>query len=603
MRPTLAELIELRLRRREVLGLAALAAVVPRGARAEAPAWTEASPTIRRELSLASGHRAQVLLRWGDAVLPDAPPFSPRAQTARAGEQQLGYNCDHLQFFPLPRNSGRSERGLLVINHEYTDARTMLPHCSVVRGQLALTEAEVAVEQAAHGLSVVEVALRAEGWAPVLGALNRRITARTPHTLTGPAAGHERLRTAEDPSGLTVLGTVANCAGGRTPWGTYLAAEENFHQYFSGPPLTEGREAEAHARYRVGADVHYHSWSRWHSRFDARQSPREPNRFGWVVEVDPFAPGSPPVKRTALGRNFHECATVALGTSGEVVVYSGDDAAFEYLYKYVSRERWQPGQSGGTLLDDGTLFVARLEADGRVVWLPLVHGVGPLDAKAGFDSQADVLIEARRAADLMGATPLDRPEDMDVDPRTGAVFVALSKNDLRTEDRCDASCPRGPNRGGHILVLRPPQGDHAAREARWEILLMGGHPDEDGEYTAVGRPSEAGWVSNPDNLAIDPSGRLWIATDGQGSRGRADGLHVLVPGQGLRRLLSAPTSAEVTGPVFTPDGATLFVSIQHPGEGSAFEAPSTRWPDFRSDLPPRPSVVAIRRDDGGPVGG
>lgn len=614
MAPSLAELIELRLRRREALGLGvglglgAWLGLGPR--RAQAAERADATPEPWREtphdpsarLEVASGHRAQTLLRWGDPVAPHAPPFKPRAQSPGAAALQLGYNCDHLEFFPLPRGSGRSDRGLLAINLEYTEPTLMFPRCSELRAKIGLTEAEIAIEMMSHGVAIVEVARRDGRWSSLPGALNRRITAFTPIRLSGPAAGHVRLQTAADPTGATVLGTLSNCAGGVTPWGTYLTAEENVHQYFAGPPLTDGDEVEAHKRYRIGQDLRF-GWSRWHERFNPRLTPREPNRFGWIVEIDPFDPSSMPVKRTALGRCFHECATVALAPSGQVVVYSGDDAPFEYLYKFVSRMRYTPGADTTTLLDEGTLYVARLEPDGGVEWRPLVHGVGLLDAAHGFRSQADVVIEARRAADLLGATPLDRPEDVEIDPKTGAVFIALSRNDARTDLRVDGANPRAPNRNGHILVIQPPGLDHASREGRWEILLLAGDPDKNGDYSGVGLPTPSGWLSNPDNLAIDPSGRLWIATDGQNGLGRADGLHLLTRGTGPRRFLSAPIGAEVTGPAFTPDGTTLFVSIQHPGEGTSFDEPSTRWPDFHEGTPPRPSVVAIVRDDGGIVGG
>lgn len=600
--PSLAELIDVRLRRREVLGL--FAAVLPGVATAgePAPEWPEVTPVPSERLEVAPGHRVVSLLRWGDPVLDGAPPFAPRSQTAVAAAAQLGYNADFLAYFPLPRGSASPRRGLLAINHEYTDPTLMFPSCSPLRAQIGLTEAEVAVEMAAHGVSIVEVALDDTGWASRIGALNRRITALTPMCVRGPAAGHARLRTTDDPSGERVLGTIGNCAGGVTPWGTYLAAEENIQQYFMGPPLADGEEAAAHGRYRIGQDLN-HAWGRWHARFDPRREPREANRFGWIVEIDPYDPTATPIKRTALGRCYHEGATVALSPGGRVAVYSADDAPFEYLYKFVSRDAWRPGEAAGALLDDGTLYVARFEPNGRLEWLPLVYGIGPLGPERGFRSQADVMIEARRAADLVGATPLDRPEGVAVHPRSGTVYVSLTKNAARTSDRVDAANPRAPNHRGHVLVLHTPLGDHGAREARWDVLFLGGDPAGDGNYSAIGRPTESGWLTNPDNLTIDPAGRLWIASDGQASVGRADGLHLLVPGRGLRRFLSAPLGAEVTGPAFTPDGSTLFVSIQHPGEGTTFDSPSTRWPDFQPGVPPRPSVVAIVRDDGGPVGG
>jgi len=599
------ELIAARYTRRGAIGVGALllGGASARAAHARAPLSTFAEPTplASPELVLSPGHFMKTLLRWGDPILPGGPRFDPRGISVSAVEKQFGYNCDYTAFFPLPRASNRSDRGVLTVNHEYTDGLTMFPSCDRLRAKMGLSEAETNIEIASHGVSVVEIARGERGWAPVLGALNRRITGSTPFDVTGPAAGHARLVTSADPTGLNVLGTLGNCAGGITPWGTMLSAEENFHQYFAGPPLADGPEAQSHQRYHVGVDIRF-GWSRWHTRFDPRAEPREPNRFGWVVEIDPFDPAKKPVKRTALGRFAHECATCVASIGGEIVVYSGDDGPFEYLYKYVSNDTWKRGAPGGKLLDDGVLFVARFGSDGTMTWLPLVHGEGKLDAAHGFLSQADVLIEARRAADLVGATPLDRPEDVEIDPRTGAVLVALSRNDARTLDRVDAVSPRAPNRYGHLIALFPPRRDHAALKYRWEVLFLGGDPDLGGVYPDG--VTAAGWLTNPDNMTVDPSGRLWIATDGQNALGRADGLHLLELGMPSkpRRFLSAPIGAEVTGPTFTPDGKTLFVSIQHPGEGTSFARPSTRWPDFDPDVPPRPSVIAIERDDGGPLG-
>jgi secreted PhoX family phosphatase len=316
------------------------------------------------------------------------------------------------------------------------------------------------------------------------------------------------------------------------------------------------------------------------------------------------------VKRTALGRCAHECATTALSHDGRVAVYSGDDAPMEHVYKFVTR-----GKAGSSrdLLDEGVLYAARFEATGKMRWLPLVHGEGPLTAVNGFHSQADVLIEARRAATLAGATAMDRPEDVEAHPATGRVYVVLTSNTDRRVP--DAANPRAPNRHGHIIEIVPPlvngKPDHGATECDWGFFLLGGDPaiaTHGARYaSAVGA---TGWLAGPDNLTFDPGGRIWIATDGQrGVAGFNDGLYAAQtsgPERGSTRcLFSAPRGAEVTGPAFTPDGRTLFVSVQHPGaeRGSTYDNPSTRWPDFRDDTPPRAAVIAITRADGGEIGG
>jgi hypothetical protein len=468
---------------------------------------------------------------------------------------------------------------------------------------------------AAHGLSVIEVAESAGRWQTVPDSrYARRVTLATPMRLAGPAAGHARLRTGADPEGGTVLGTLNNCAGGHTPWGTVLTAEENFHFYFGGK-AGDTAEAKNLSGYGIGHELRY-AWHRYHERFDVGAEPREPNRFGWMVENDPYDPAFTPVKRTALGRIKHEGAGMAVDRYGQVAAYCGDDERFQFLYKYVSRGRFDAsaGRQNGALLDDGTLFAARFEADGRVIWLALIHGQGPLTAENGFQSPADVLIETRRAAALVGATPMDRPEDVEVHPLTGKIYVALTNNTQRKPDQIDAVNPRPGNRFGHLVEIVPPGAggatDHVATEARWNVFLLAGDPRDaaaGARYHPLTSPN--GWLANPDNLAVDKKGRLWIATDqGPDQKRNAipDGMYACdIDGEGralTRFFFACPVDAEMCGPEFTPDGRTLFLAVQHPGEGSNFDRPSTRWPDFRDGHPPRPAVVAITKADGGEIG-
>jgi secreted PhoX family phosphatase len=479
-----------------------------------------------------------------------------------------------------------------------------------------MTREQAAVEMASQGHTVIEVARTRGAWRLVEdSAYNRRISARSTMTYaSGPAAGHHRLRTHRDPTGTRILGTLNNCAGGVTPWGTVLTAEENLHNYFIGD-VSSGAEAAAWKRYGIDGRGRY-VWGRHFDRFNLDREPNEPNRFGWIVEIDPYDPRSTPVKRTALGRFKHECATTAISHDGRIAVYSGDDERMEYVYKFVTARPYDAHSAAANrdLLDEGTLYAARFDAAGRMTWLPLAFGMGPLVPANGFASQADVLIEARRAADLVGATPMDRPEDVEAHPLTGHVYVVMTFNERRQATQVNPANPRAPNRFGHVVEIVPPmrdgRPDHTATECAWDFFVMGGDPANPSHHARYGGAvTENGWIAAPDNVAFDPRGRIWIATDGQDDvAGFADALYVAEtsgPARAVTRcFFAAPRGAEVCGPAFTPDGTTLFVSVQHPGDesGSTFDTPSTRWPDFRPDTPPRPAVLAITREDGGVVG-
>ncbi len=550
------------------------------------------------------GYRLDLLLRWGDAVFSDSPAFDITNMTAEAQERQFGYNCDFIGYLPLSES-----HGLLCVNHEYSSSQLIFP--GVASGRTR-TQAECLIEMAAHGGTIVEIARGEDGvWQPVLTSrFNRRLTAgSTRMILTGPAAGSDRLKTADDPTGREVMGTINNCAGGITPWGTYLLAEENFNGYFRGEVPEDHAEAANHARY--GVPRGWYEWGRYFDRFDVSKTPTEPNRFGWVVEVDILDPDSMPKKRTALGRFKHEGAESILAPDGRVVLYMGDDQRFDYVYKFVTARAFDPDNRAANmdLLDEGILYVARFDEDGTVTWLPLTFGEGPLNPDNGFQSQADVLIEARRAADLLGATPMDRPEDVEPDPATGRVYVMLTNNNRRTEDQVDAANPRADNRFGHIIEIIEPGGDFTSERSRWEMLVRCGDPaDPKTGASWNAATSTEGWFGSPDNCAIDPKGRLWVATDGNEATGASDGLWALstkgsARGTG-RAFFRAPIGAEVCGPRFTEDGKTLFLAVQHPGDGrgASFENPTTRWPDFEPSMPPRPTVVVIQRDDFGEIG-
>jgi hypothetical protein len=629
--PTIAEMIETRLSRRAaLLGIAGAGAAATLAdqllgstaavAQAAGPSsftFTEIAHQLSERDAVAPGYEIQMLIRWGDPMFPGAPAYNPGNITAEAQARQFGYNCDYIDFFPLPMGSNSSEHGLLAVNHEYTNTNLMWAGLGSGReARNRTTAAQVAAELEAHGMSFVEVRKTNGRWGYVQdGRFNRRVTMTTPMRISGPAAGAERMKTSADPTGTRVLGTLNNCAGGNTPWGTVLTAEENFNQYFSGDRAKTPHK-DSFDRYTVGGSATSYGWARHDARFDIEKEPNEPFRFGWIVEIDPYDPTSMPVKRTALGRFKHEGSHHAIDKSGRVVIYSGDDERFDYVYKFVTRDAWSPNDRAANrdLLDHGTLFVAKFNDNGTLNWLPLVHGEGPLTAANGFASQADVLLETRRAADLLGATKMDRPEDVEPNFVNGRVYVLLTNNGNRRTEQVDRANPRANNAHGHVIEIIPPgagtrEVDHAATEARWEIFLMGGKPGIDPGARYHRAVSDNGWLSCPDNCAFDSKGRIWIATDGApNAAGVADGVYAADTrgfGRALTKLFyQAPTGAEVCGPLVLKDDRTMFLAIQHPGEdsGSTFENPSTRWPDFENGTPPRPSVIAIVKRDGGIIG-
>jgi hypothetical protein len=577
---------------------------------------------------VAEDYNADVLLRWGDPIHAGAPEFDPQNQTVDSQLKQFGYNNDYVGFVPL---NGDGSRGLLCVNHEYTNEEVMFPGLGRQDRVefVGMTEDLVNIEKAAHGGSVVEIARGDDGkWAPVVDShYNRRIQPlNTEMSIDGPAAGHARMKTASDPAGTTVIGTFNNCAGGITPWGTYLMAEENFHGYFwtdklndqGRPVLDDGPQKASYKRY--GLPGRWYAWGKFDDRFNIDKEPNEANRFGWIVEVDPMNPSSTPVKHTALGRFRHEGAESITAGSGRVVVYSGDDNRFDYVYKFISSGTVGDDRSANMkLLSDGTLHVAKFDDDGTVDWIPLIFGEGPLTAENGFNSQADVMIDARIAADLLGATPMDRPED--IQPHAdGRVYVMLTNNNKRKPGDENAANPRPENNFGHIIEITEAGGDHTAVKSSWNILVSCGDPS----VTEVGaqwgpETTEHGWFGSPDNCAIDAEGRLWISTD-QGSgwpkTGKSDGLYALEtdgPLRGTSKLFfRCPVGGELCGPYFSGDQRTLFLAVQHPGtdgtkaykgfeRASTFEDPATRWPDFKDGMPPRPSVVVVTKKGGGRI--
>jgi secreted PhoX family phosphatase len=610
--PTIGEVIS---RRTMLKGLAAGGALglfgcaSTQGAGSAATTFAEVPRSSGAGIAVPPGYTAQVLLRQGDPIKPGAPEYDPRTQTGAQQEQQFGSDPDFISFMPLPYGSRSSTRGLLGVNHENHRAPICFPG-----NPKQLSRQQVEVQVAAQGFSITEIAKEGNRWRVVKDSkYNRRISGNAPMRISGPAAGHERMKTNADPTGTRSFGTLNNCAGGTTPWGTMLTAEENIQNYFSGD-AGKGPEAAARKRYNITGKGRYADWGRYFERWNLDKEPNEPNRWGWIVEIDPYDPNHTSVKRTALGRCAHECATHAISHDNRIAIYSGDDARMEFVYKFVTERPYDPANRAANvdLLDKGILYAARFEANGRMRWLPLVHGQGPLTAANGFHSQADVVIEARRAGTLVGATPMDRPEDVEPNPHTGNIYVVMTYNERRTAAQVDHANPRAENRWGHIIEIVPPRvngkPDHAATECDWGFFIVAGDPSKPEQKARYANaPSANGWLCAPDNVAFDPKGRVWITTDGQEDAGGFnDSLYAAAtsgPARGATRcFFTAPDGAEVCGPEFTPDGKTLFLSIQHPGEGSTFDKPSTRWPDNRPDMGPRGSVLAITKNDGGEIG-
>ncbi|TGN65296.1 PhoX family phosphatase [Nocardioides eburneiflavus] len=561
------------------------------------------------DVTVPAGYRWDTILRWGDPILAGAPTFDASAQTPEAQAGQFGYNNDYLDIIETNR---AGTTALLVCNHEYTNEGIMFPPGTD-------PETVIRTAWAAHGMSVVELTRRRRGdvWTYVPGArLNRRITLDTPFAVDGPAAGSDLLKTAADPTGRTVLGTLNNCAGGTTPWGTVLSGEENFNQYFRATG-TDPKEK----RYGLSATQDARNWRSLDPRFDATTDDyrNEPNRFGWIVELDPSDPTSTPVKHTAMGRFKHEGANVVVNRDGHVVAYMGDDERFDYVYRFVSRDTMRPGSSAKArrhnlgLLSEGDLSVARFTgdglgdgvSDGSGEWLPLTRGGRSM--VPGFTVE-EVLVHTRLAADAVQPTKMDRPEDVEPNLRNGRIYVACTNNTARTAAQVDEPNPRPANKDGHVVEMIPAGGDHTAATFGWNLFLICGDAASAGRYFG-GWDGPVSPISCPDNVAFDSVGNLWVSTDGQPGAIALDDALFKVPVEGperghVQQFLAVPAGAETCGPVIRDREDSVFVAVQHPGEDGSWAAPQSRFPDFvpsggvagTGELAgPRPSVVQVTR--------
>ena len=580
-------------------------------------------PASVDDVVVPDGYEWRSIIRWGDPLFSHDDAFDPHNQSAEKQARQFGYNNDYLDIIAEPDGT----RGVLIANFEYTNESIMFPPelDAAERSRIAI---------AAHGIGVVELTRSKKGqpWSYGVGApRNRRVTMETPFTFTGPAAGSDLLKTVEDPTGTTVRGTLNNCAGGTTPWGTVLSGEENFNGYFRNPGATPAEQ-----RYGLNASGDGRGWRDVDPRFDGIANPEyrnEPNRFGWIVEIDPEDPTSTPVKHTALGRFKHEGANINISKSGHAVAYQGDDERFDYLYKFVSKDRFDGSSSPAarahnkTLLTAGTLYVAQFSGDspageidgtgtvpsddqfdGTGRWVALV--VDGVSQVPGF-SAAEVLVNTRLAADAVGATKLDRPEDVEPNPRTGRVYVACTNNtDRGVPGRKEGATevnPRNRNRDGHVIEITENGNDAAATTFGWSILILAGDPATNPSTYFAGFPADkVSPISCPDNVAFDSKGNLWISTDGQpGTIGLCDGLFK-VPLEGAERgrvqqFLSVPQDGETCGPLIHDQDGSVFVAVQHPGENGSWAAQRSYFPDYVAPGAladgnwggPRPAVVQV----------
>ncbi|MCH8492099.1 MAG: PhoX family phosphatase [Idiomarina sp.] len=583
-----------------------------------AMAFTPITVGFGDEVVVPAEYQAQAFLPWGTPLLANAAEYrADGSNTGAEQEQQVGAHHDGMHFFPIDAHAAgtNSTEGLLVMNHEYVDPAFI--HANGPDAPPRPAD-QVRKEIAAHGVSVAHIKdVNGEWQLLQTSSFNRRITGATEMELVGPAAGHPKLSTLFSPSGTRTRGTLNNCAHGHTPWGTYLTCEENWARCF----VNQAEHTREQQRYGVAKENGRYYWETAtpsadeYARFDvtpygnnANEDYRnEANGFGWIVEIDPFNPNSMPKKHTALGRFAHEGIVFAAAEEGKpLVAYSGDDSRFEYIYKFVSAEVYNHATAGSHLLEEGTLYVARFNDDGSGEWLPLdIHNAAFQAAAAAanvqFSDQGDVLLNTRLAADIMGATKMDRPEWGAVHPLTGEVYFTLTNNTRRTEAQIDAANPRAENYAGHIIRWQE-RADHFT----WDIFMLGGAPGTYTPDTAI-ELDATNHHACADGLWFDSAGLLWIQTDMSGAiqGGSTYGNNAMLVAnpdtREVKRFLTGPVDCEITGVVTTPDRKTMFINVQHPGEGSTVSNPSSHWPDGGSARP-RSSTVVIRHNEGKVIG-
>ncbi len=539
----------------------------------------------------------QVLVRWGDPLWSDGKEFDRDSLTAATQMRGFGDNNDGMDLF------ADGNRQILVANNEYTNRRIMYGNRL---SQAPETVDDVHKGKAAHGISVMEVRQRGNTWSVVQDSpYNRRITADSDMEITGPAAGHDLLKTAADPSGTRSLGTWSNCGNGRTPWGTYLACEENFNSYFSSSD-PQFIIPDALKRYSIAHNDWGYGWASFDERFDISRHPNEPNRAGYVVEIDPLDANSVPKKRTALGRIKHENAEVVVNSDGRVIVYMGDDEPGEFLYKYISDGVYVEGGETGHLLSSGTLYAARFDEDGSGRWLALTPET------TGMKDRGEIAVHTRLAGSKVGATTMDRPEWVATNPAKAELYCALTKNKKRGIEPnkggdampVGGPNPRQANKYGQIVRWRPQGGDHSADRFDWDLFVLAGNPEVHSDARAGSKNINAGNMFNaPDGITFDDNGLLWIRTDGKYSNKMdfaGQGNNQMLVGDPItgeiRRFMVGPNECEISGLCWSGDRKTMFVGIQHPGEKGG-----SHFPDGGNSVP-RSAIIAVRRNDGGRIG-
>ncbi|MBV7409914.1 PhoX family phosphatase [Maritimibacter sp. DP1N21-5] len=563
--------------------------LTPNAARAEAhgafsfqpiPTFTDAT------IHVPEGFEWKPLVRWGDALWSEAEGAfdAETGVSLEMSDKVFGENTDGMELFEV------DGKEIITVNSEYVNPKINLPAAS--EGVPANAD-EVMLLKNLQGVTVMEVAMGANGYEVVVDSpFNRRITHETQMTMDGPAAGHDLVKTNADPEGKSPKGTMNNCGSGRTLWGTYLTCEENFNGYFG---ATEAREpTEGEARYGIGGESNY-SYEKFDVRYDISKEPNEPHRHGWITEIDPANPDSTPVKHTALGRFKHENAAMTQAADGRVVVYMGDDERGEFIYRYVSNGTWSEGGSTEGLLSDGQLYVAVFNDDMTGEWRALTP-------EATGMTLEETLVFSRMAGSAVGATTMDRPEWIAVNPMKAEAYCALTNNSKRGGEGMpvNAANPRETNDYGQIVRWAPEGDDHGADGFTWDLYVMAGNPTVyDNVYGGSENVTDGNMFNSPDGMAFDASGMLWIQTDGDDSNEgdfAGQGNNQMLVGNPetgeIARFLTAPNGAEVTGLCWSLDGKTAFVGIQHPG-GS--------WPDGNGL--PRSSVIAVWRTDGNVVVG
>ena len=646
--PTMYDITMARASRRGFLigGLATIAtglfgaSLTPRAALAQTTAtsgllgFTAIPVSFEDKVLVPAGYKVQVLAPWGTPLLGDMPAYVSGANSGTEQGMQVGSHHDGMHFYPIDGSSGD---GVLVINHEYIEPRFL--HAAAWAGQAldgdmvvfdaaGLRDADQVLKEInGHGCTVMRVTAGADGWSVVADPMNRRITGLTAMEIAGPARGSAHMVTKHAPDGIAARGTLNNCASGPTPWNTYITAEENWSGYFINADAEMPREQK---RYGLSNEESRYGWEKAvggadeYARFNAAATGatskddyrNEPNTFGWLVEFNPYDPASVPVKRTALGRFAHEGIVFAPAIAGKpVVCYSGDDTRFEYIYKFVSAEGYDPATASGALLDAGTLYVARFNADGTGDWLALAPGENGLTPEAGFADLADILVNTRLAADLAGATKMDRPEWGTVDPATGEVYFTLTNNNRRDLTQVDAVNPRAENVFGQIVRWKYADQNHADTKFAWELFVMAGNAKQSSTFNDL-TLGDDNIFACPDGIWCDQNSRLWIQTDmgdiGPDYEGplKDFGMNAMLaadPQTGeIRRFLTGPHGQEITGVSLTPDGKTMFVNVQHPGghatpEDFAAGKFGSGFPDYNGTVP-RSATLVITRDDAGVIG-